>query len=113
MELFACTEGVKAVMTLGIRDIVLETDAIRVVEAILGDEFRLSILGGVVHDLKELLAENFTSTQVKFVPRECNQVAHELASIWSLGTEGMPSVMAGVPDCIMYLVSSDLAGSID
>jgi len=71
------------------------------------------VIGGVVHELKELLAKNFTSPQVKFVPRECNRVAHELASIRSLGTEGMPSVMAGVPDCIMYLVSRDLAGSVD
>jgi hypothetical protein len=50
---------------------------------------------------------------VKFVPRECNRVAHELASIGSVCTEGMPSVMAGVPDCILHLVSSDSAGVVD
>ena len=82
-------------------------------EALLGDDFRLSILGGVVHELKELLAENFILPQIKYVPREFYRVAHELASIESLGNEGMPSIMAGVPECIMNLVSSDLAGSVD
>jgi hypothetical protein len=82
-----------------------------------------SILGGVVHELKELLAENFILPQIKYVPCECNRVAHELASIRSLGNEEMPSAMAGVPEmpstmagvpeCIMNLVSNDLAGSVD
>lgn len=35
-------------------------------------------VGGMVQELKELLAENFSSPQVKYVPRECNRVAHEL-----------------------------------
>lgn len=99
-------------MALGITEIVLETDATQVVEALLGDDFRLSIVGGVVHELKELLAENFVLPQVKFVPRDCNRVAHELSSLGSVRTEGMPSVMAGVPECILYLVSRDSAGSV-
>ena len=86
MEHCACMEGVKAAIALGIRDIVLESDAAQVVEALLGDDFRLSVLGGLVHELKEILAENFISPQVKFVPRKCNRVAHELASIGSLST---------------------------
>jgi hypothetical protein len=66
-----------------------------------------SSIGGVVHELKDILP------QIKYVPCECNRVAHELASIRSLGIEEMPSMMAGVPECIMNLVSSDLAGSVD
>jgi hypothetical protein len=53
--------------------------------------FRLSILGGVVHEL----TENFFLPQIKFVSRECNRVAHELASIGSLGTEGRSARMYG------------------
>jgi hypothetical protein len=65
-----------------------------------------------VHELKDLLAEHFILPQVKFVPREYNRVEHELASIGSMCTEGTPSVMAGVPSCILYL-SSDSAGVVD
>jgi hypothetical protein len=39
-------------------EIILETNATQVVEALLGDEFRQSVLGGMVHELKDLLAEH-------------------------------------------------------
>jgi ribonuclease HI len=45
MELRACIQGVKAAMALGISEIILETDATQVVEALLGDGFRLSGAG--------------------------------------------------------------------
>jgi hypothetical protein len=100
IELCACIEGVKAAEALRVREIILETDASQVVEALMGDEFRLLVLGGVVHELKDQLAEYFILPLVKFVSRECNRVAHELASIGSMGMEGMPTVMAGVLACI-------------
>ena len=46
-------------------------------------------------------------------PRDCNRVAHELAALGSKCEEAQPSVLAGVPDCIMYLVSGDLADVVD
>jgi hypothetical protein len=69
-------------------------------------------MGGLVHELKELLAENFMSPQLKYVPTECNHVAHELTSLGSMSVEETSSVMAGVPDCILYLVSSDSADMV-
>ena len=60
-----------------------------------------------MHELKELLAENFMYPQLKYVPRECNRVAHGLASLGSMSIEETSSVLTGVPDCILYLVSSD------
>lgn len=38
-----------------------------------------SIIGGLVHELTELLAGEFSEAQVSFTPRICNRVAHELA----------------------------------
>jgi len=38
--------------------------------------------------------------QVKYVPHECNRVAHELALIGSMSAEG--SVMVGVLVCMMH-----------
>lgn len=34
-----------------------------------------------MHELKELLAENFVVSHVLYAPRECNRVAHELAAL--------------------------------
>jgi len=50
--------------------------------------------------------------QVKYVPHECNRVAHELALIGSMSAEGMPSVMVGVLVCMMHLVSNDCGGLV-
>jgi hypothetical protein len=47
-----------------INNIVLKKDAQQVVWALQRDDFRLSMLGGLVHELKELLGENFVSSQV-------------------------------------------------
>ena len=84
MELRACVEGLKTAAVMGCTDIILETDALQVVEALLGDDFRLSLVGGMVNEPKDLLAENFISPQVKFVPRDCSRVARELASLGSM-----------------------------
>ena len=40
------------------------------------------------------------------------KLAHELASLGSMSVEETSSVMAGVPDCILYLVSSDSADMV-
>ena len=48
---------------------VLETDAL-VVWALQGDGYRLSSIGGLVHELKKLLAENFVVYQVQYMPLE-------------------------------------------
>ena len=70
MELKACIEGTCA------GEPGLETDAL-VVWALQGDDYRLSSIGGLVHELKKLLAENFVVYQVQYMPpRECNLVAH-------------------------------------
>ena len=113
MEVLACLEGVKAAVSLGLHDVCLETDDKQVVWAVQGDEFRLSLVGGLVHNLKEIIAENFVNFHVRYVPRQCNRVAHELASIGSRSVESDSVVTAGVPDCILYLVSSDLADSVE
>ena len=107
MELIASIERVKAAISLGVNNIILETDAQQVVWAIQGDDFRLAVVGGLVDELKDLVVENFASFIVKYVPRDCNRVAHELASIGSRSHDLAPSVLAGVPNCIMVLVSGD------
>jgi hypothetical protein len=78
-----------------------------------GEDFRLAVVGGLVHELKVLPSESFASVLVRFAPRECNKVAHELASIGCKSQVLAPLVMAGVPDCIIFLVSGDLADMVE
>jgi ribonuclease HI len=113
MELTACIEGVKAAMSIGANNIILETDAQEVVWALQGDDFRLSVVGGLVHELKDLVIGNFSSFIIKHAPRDCNRVAHELALIGSRSNNLVPSVLAGVPSCITVLVSGDLADMVE
>jgi hypothetical protein len=113
MELIACIQGVTAAISLGINNLTLETDAQQVVWAIQGDDYRLAVVGGLVHELKVLLVEYFASFLVNYVPRECNRVAHELASIGSRSQELAPSILAGVPNCITFFVSSVLADMVE
>lgn len=108
MEVLACLEGVKAAASLGLHDVCLETDAQQVVWAVQGDEFRLSLVGGLVHNLKEIITENFVNFHVRYVPRQCSCVAHELASIGSRSVESDSVVTAGVPDCILYFFLNNL-----
>lgn len=91
----------------------LETDAKQVINALHGNDFRLSLVGGLVHEVKDLIVEIFSHRLVCFAPRDCNRVAHELAALGSRCDEAQPSVSAGVPDCIMSVVSGDLADMVD
>ena len=51
MELKACIQGVCTAIELGISHVVLESDAQQVGWGIQGDEYRLSMMGGLVHEL--------------------------------------------------------------
>lgn len=64
----ACIKDVKAAQTLGIHRIILETYALMVTQALKTADFRLSAMGGLVHELKELLAGEFSDAQVSFTP---------------------------------------------
>lgn len=67
----ACIQGVKGAQSLGIHRMILETDAMMTVKALHATDFRLSSMGGLLHELKEMLAEEFTEVKVSFAPRSC------------------------------------------
>jgi hypothetical protein len=58
----ACLQGAKAALSIGANNFILETDAQQAVWAVQGDDFRLAVVGGIVHELKDLLAEISRST---------------------------------------------------
>jgi hypothetical protein len=55
-------------------------------QALQAPDYRLSAMGGLVHELKEPLCDDFADVRVVHIhiPRECNKVAHELARTGSL-----------------------------
>jgi hypothetical protein len=52
----ACIQGKKAAHEQGIGRIILETDALQVKLSLLSADYRLTYLGGILHDLKGLSA---------------------------------------------------------
>jgi hypothetical protein len=49
---------VKAAISLGVNNIIMETDAKQVVWMIESEDFRLAVVGGLVHELKDLVVES-------------------------------------------------------
>jgi hypothetical protein len=78
-ELLGCAAGLKAAACMGISAIMLEVDAVHVKMALEGDEYRLSSLGGVIMEIKLLLASELVGSSIHACPRSCNHVAHEFA----------------------------------
>jgi hypothetical protein len=56
---------------LGIQNIILETDAAAVVQALMATETDRSSASGLLWELKDLLACNFVSSNVSHNPRSC------------------------------------------
>ena len=64
-----------------------------------------------MHELKEILADEFAEASVEHIPRTCNTVAHELASLGRLLQGDAVFSPGNLPDCIHVRVTSDLSGS--
>lgn len=99
-ETIACLQGAQVAADLGIGRLIIETDAAMVTNAILSDDSDLLPVGNLVAELKNVLRLNFIEFSVKYVPRECNKVAHALAA-WGrdVSTDEDP-VVGSLPSCI-------------
>ena len=82
-EIIACLQAVQRAAELGIQNLVLETDATMVVQAISMSELDRSSVSCLIWELKYLFNCNFASRVVIHTPRSCNLVAHELATAGS------------------------------
>ncbi|OEL37772.1 hypothetical protein BAE44_0001209 [Dichanthelium oligosanthes] len=111
VELSACIRGVRAAAERGIGQIILETDALQVKQAVGDMGFHLAVLRSLIHELKEMLHDEFISSSIEHVPRDCNQVVHGLAVLGASCSAGSNFIMMGAPDCILDVVASNLAGS--
>jgi hypothetical protein len=80
-EVIAALEGIKMAEMAGMTNVVLETDALLLKYALANDSFRLSPVGGLIHEIKVTAVTCFSSFSCCHCNRECNQVAHALADI--------------------------------
>uniref|UniRef100_A0A0E0G6I0 RNase H type-1 domain-containing protein n=1 Tax=Oryza nivara TaxID=4536 RepID=A0A0E0G6I0_ORYNI len=96
------------VLQLQIGRISLETDAAMVKQAVISTDYDLSICGGLVLELKQLLVTNFVSFQ-SYMSRECNRVDHVLALLGSACLAQSELVLVAIPVCITRLVAKDIS----
>jgi hypothetical protein len=111
-EVIACLQATQMAVELGIQNIILETDAAAVVQALMATETDRSSASGLLWELKDLLACNFVSSNVAHNPRSCNLVAHSLAALGASLSSDVMSVRDHIPPCIQTLVANDLASVI-
>jgi len=109
VELIACFQAVKYAMEIGVTNIIIESDSLMVKQAATSDAYRLSAFGGLIWELKDLLAMYFSNVVVYHTPRVCNKVAHELAAMGSSLDLGVDLIMDEIPACMFTLVANDLA----
>jgi hypothetical protein len=79
-EVLACLAGLKTASELGMTKVVVDTNSTMLVMALEGDTFSLAPAGGIIHEIKALIASSFVSFSVSYSPRVCNKVAHALAA---------------------------------
>jgi len=90
---------------LGVQKLILESDAMTVIQAINSSVFDQSSASGMLWELKECLSSNFTSCHVAYIPRSCNLVSHSLAALGASLSPGTNPIKDCTPNCI------DVSGS--
>jgi len=66
-------------------------------------------MGGIIAEIKHLMASKFVLCKVSFCPRDYNKLAHELAAIGFKLPSSSHATWDDVPHAIEDLVTSDFA----
>jgi len=110
-EIVACLQALQRATEMGIQNVVPETDALAVAEAVNAQVLDRSSASGLLWELKESLFCNFSSSSIAYRPRSCNLVAHSLTALGAKLCPGTNPIKDSIPACINVLVSNDLASS--
>ena len=106
-EAIACLQGVQAACTLGIGRLIVETDALKVKQALSSEETDLFITGGIIEELKFIISTSFSSFECVYILRICNKAAHVLAAVGVSSTEGEEHLSCNTLDCVNVIVVDD------
>ena len=104
-------QGLQAAIDEGVGQVIIETDATAVLQAVYSDAYDLSAMATLVAELRNLLYLNFVSWRVQQRPRSCNRVAlaHELAALGSLCYLDAEPILVSIPSCIQSVIAEDSA----
>ena len=105
----ACLQALQAAIDLGKSRVHLETDAVQVQQAVESQRWDLSMAGGLIREIKELVSLNCVEFKIRAVPRSCNRVAHDLAALGCVCSVDDDPIMAHPPDCILNIVAAERA----
>ena len=108
-EVIACLQGIQTALNLGIGKLILETDALLIKQALASTEVCDRPEEGLVNELKFLVSTNFIHFECVFQGRDCNRVAHELASLGYDCVEGNELISSSIPEHIAVIVAADLS----
>jgi hypothetical protein len=111
-EAHASLQGIRGAAMKGMTKVILEMDSLILKQALDSDAYRLAEVGGVIYELKSLIASSFTNFLCKFAPRSCNKVAHALAASGLMASHGYESHWDSTPVSVRELVASDLAAQM-
>jgi ribonuclease HI len=103
-EALACLEGLKIIQLHHCERAVLESDCLRVVQALTSDDRNISHLWSIIMDAKGLLRA-FDHISVRKVAREYNGVAHSLAQLGRGGSRG--SLSGFVPTDVLAALQNE------
>ena len=95
---------------MGVQEIIVETDTMLVRDALSGDNYRLSTVGGLVTEMKFFISTELRSCNLSVCKHDCNRVAHALAAAGCKFSSGISNTWDGVPQEFECVVTSDLAG---
>lgn len=87
-EATACLEAIHAAASWGMMKIQVESDCLTLVSALQSTEYDLTPEGILLREIRSFARQNFISSRFSFAPRECNMLAHALATLGS----GKPAV---------------------
>uniref|UniRef100_A0ACD5Y1D3 Uncharacterized protein n=1 Tax=Avena sativa TaxID=4498 RepID=A0ACD5Y1D3_AVESA len=111
-ETVACLKAIEFASEAGMGRIIIETDATLLKSALQSSEFDSARHGVLFREAKFLLTTNFIKYKVLYCKRDCNRVAHVLASNGaSLDLGGVKLWHDHVPDSVSHIVASELRGN--
>jgi ribonuclease HI len=108
-EAEACSAAIQAAAEWGMMNIELESDCQKLVRALKSNEYDRALEGIIYKDLRIYLRANFNFAEVGHVPRDCNKIAHVLATFGA--REHNPRLIwpEDVPDFVRVYAADDLA----
>jgi ribonuclease HI len=106
-EVIAGLQGVQAALNVGIRRLILQTDSLMLQQELTSVMPCARPEGGLMNEMKSLVASNFTAFECVFKRRECNRPAHVLAELGFECVEGHELITSSIPNIVNVLVAAD------